>query len=136
RAGAIALIAKMQVAWDERPRELFCIRIQKQLVGSEAMALVGLVGTVHAIAVELSRPDVGQMDMPDVVRALRQDETCALALSRFVEQAKLDLLGMRGEQREVGPTAFRGGSERIRRSRGHAHLRLPDQEVPSREAAN
>src|SRR6266581_622835 len=100
------------------------------------MTLVGLVGTMHAIAVELSRPDLGEMNMTEEKSAFRQGETCELERSRFVEQTELDLLGMRGEQCEVAPTAFRGGPERIRRPRGHAHLRLPDQEVLSREAAN
>src|SRR4051794_19862225 len=135
-AGIIQLITKMQVAWDECPRELFCVGIQKQLVGIEAMPLIGLIGTVDAIAVALSRSDVSEMNVPDVIRAFRQSETFALALSRFIEQAKLDLVGMRGEQREVCSPAVGGGSERKRRPRGHAHLRLPDQEGGSKRRNN
>src|SRR5262249_30371731 len=82
------------------------------------------------------RPDICEMDMPDVARAFRQDETCVLTLSRFVEQTKLDLLGMRGEQRKVCSAAISGGPERIRRARGHAHSRLPDEEDGSERGNN
>src|SRR5215470_13038112 len=111
----------MQVAWNKDPRELFGVGIEKQLVGIESMPLIGLIGTVHPITVALSRLDIGEMNMPDVVRAFRQHKPYALALSCFIEHAKLDLLGMRGEQREVRATTVGSGPEWIRRPRGQAH---------------
>nr|WP_247878963.1 hypothetical protein [Azospirillum brasilense] len=41
--------------------------------------------------------------MPDLVGVLRQDDPLDLALAGLVEQAQLDLLGVRGEQGEVDP---------------------------------
>ena len=38
--------------------ELLGIRIEQELVGVEAMALLGLIGTVNAIAVELPGTDI------------------------------------------------------------------------------
>jgi len=39
-------------------------------VGVEAVAVLGLVGPVDAVAVELPRPDVGQVGVPDQVGAV------------------------------------------------------------------
>src|SRR5262245_32616237 len=114
----------MQVARDELSRKLLGIWIEEKLVGIEAMALIGLVGTVDAIAVELSRAHLVEMHMPDVLRALRHDHACALAGAGRIEQTELDLFGMRGEQREVRPTAIDRCPERMRHPRGNAHSRL------------
>src|SRR5262245_55395232 len=105
----------MQVARDELPRELLGIGIEEKLVGIEAMALIGLIGTVDAIAVELPRPHLIEMHMADILRALRHDHACALAGAGRVEQTELDLLGMRGEQRKVRSPAIDRCPERIRR---------------------
>src|SRR5579864_7486587 len=48
-----------------------CIRIQKQLVWVETMALLRLVGSFDAIAIKLTRGNTSQPHMPDV--------TCAMA---------------------------------------------------------
>jgi hypothetical protein len=85
----------MQVARNELTGELLGIRIEQKLVGIEAMALIGLVGTVDAIAVELSWAHLVEMHMPDILRALRHDHACALAHTSRIEQAELDLLGIR-----------------------------------------
>src|SRR5262245_5354224 len=115
----------MQIARDERPGKLLGIRIENKLVGIEAMALIGLIGAVDAIAVELSWAHLVEMHMPDILRALWHDHTCVFAGSDRIEQAELDLFGMRGEQREVGASAIGRCPERIGRPRRNAHSRLP-----------
>ena len=47
--------------------------------------------------------------MPDVLGALRQRDALQLAPALAVEQAKLHLLGIGGEQREVGAAPVPGG---------------------------
>ena len=92
--------------------ELLRIGVQQQLVGIEAMAGVGLVGAVHAVAVALARPRVGQVAVPDLVRHLRKLDALGL-LVVVVEQAKLDLGGVGREDRKVGAPAVPGGTQGI-----------------------
>src|SRR6267154_2792161 len=62
----------------------------------------GRIGPVDAVAVELSRRDVVKIAVPDVLGTLRQFEALELAAALAVEQAKLDLFRVGGEQREIG----------------------------------
>ena len=123
-ARAAVVKAVVQIARDELSGELLCVRIQEQLVGIEAMALLGLVRTMDAVAVVLAGADIGQIAVPDVIRPFRQRHTLALATTG-VEQAELDLLRMRGEQREVGAAAVEGRPERIRHAGRNAHVSDP-----------
>jgi hypothetical protein len=65
------------------------------------MAVFGLVGTVNAIAVKLSGRNVVQIAVPDIFAALRQFDALELAAALRVEQAKLHLLRVGGEQRKI-----------------------------------
>src|SRR5262249_22641980 len=97
------------------------IGIEQQLVGIEAMAVFGLVRTVHAIAIELAGRHVVEVTVPDILRALRQFDAFELAATLVVEQAKLDLLRMRREQREIGTAAVPVRTETREGSSGEAH---------------
>src|SRR5262249_51185846 len=103
----------MRIGPDEMSSEPLAVGIDQQLVGIEAMAGVGLVGPVHAIAVELTGPDVGEIDVPHVLAALGHRYAPLLAPPGAVEQAELDLSGVRREQRKGGAAAVPGGAERI-----------------------
>src|SRR5579863_7497038 len=81
------------------------IGIEQQLVGVEAVAVFGLIGSVNPIAVELPRRDVVQVAVPDIFAALGQFDAFEFAASLAVEQAKLDLLRIGGKQREIGTPA-------------------------------
>ena len=63
-------------------RKLLGIGIEQELVGIEAMSLLGLIRPVDAIAVELPGADVGKMAVPDVAGPLRQRDALALAAIR------------------------------------------------------
>jgi hypothetical protein len=76
---------------------------------------------MHPIAVELSGAHIIELHMPDIAGPLRQDHASALVCSGRVEQAKLDLFGMRGEQSEVSSPAICRCPERMARSRARAH---------------
>jgi hypothetical protein len=62
------------------------------------------VRTVHAVAVALSRLDVGDEPVPDESVDLGQHDTLGL-LAVGVEQAQLHPLGGLAEQREIGTKA-------------------------------
>ncbi len=135
RPGAVELKAVVQIAGDQLSRDLPGIGIEQQLVGIEAVPLVGLVRPVDAIAVVLPCGDVGEMPVPHVAGSLRQRDARELAAVRAVEQAQLDLFGVRGEQREVGPATVDGRAQRMRRAgrEPHASAPAPDRSPPAAE---
>ncbi len=109
--------------------ELLRIGVEQQLVRVEAVAGVGLVRAVHAVAVALARPRVGQVAVPDLVRHLRKLD--ALGLLVVVEQAELDPGGVGREDRKIGAPSVPGGAQGIRPARPdasglvrHAHALL------------
>src|SRR5262245_13567488 len=83
-------VAEMRVAPDEAPCELPGVRVDEQLVRIEAQPALGLIWTMHTIPVELSRGDVVEVPVPDVLGALGQDDALDLAATVAVKQAKLD----------------------------------------------
>ena len=91
-----------------------CVGVEQQLVRIEAVALVRLVGSMHAIAVDCSRRDPGQIAMPDLIGVFRQVDADGLTLALLVEQADLDSVRMRREQREIDPFAVPCRAERMR----------------------
>src|SRR6516164_3759744 len=99
------------------------IGIEQQLVGVKSMALLGRVRTVHAITVELSWRNVGQVTMPDIFAALE------FAAALGVEQTELDLLSIGGEQREIGAPAVPACAEARGRAGRKSHDQCPLSEV-------
>src|SRR6185437_8562172 len=75
-AGAIG---KTRVAPDQPSRQPLGIAIEHELVAVEAMAMLRLIGAVHAIAVELSGRDVVEVAVPNVLAALGQLDAFELA---------------------------------------------------------
>ncbi len=98
-------IAEVRIAPGERPDDRLRIGIEQQLLRVEAMAVLRLVRAVHAIAVQLPRPRLGQVAVPDLVRLLAQRDALQLAPPAAIEQAQLDAFRMLGEQREVDALA-------------------------------
>ncbi len=90
-----------------------CIRVEQQLVRVEALALLGLVGAVDAVAVELAGFQSRHVAVPDEVGALAQLQPRDFAPAGLVEEAELDALGMAREEREVDALVVPGGAERI-----------------------
>ena len=84
------------------------VRVEQQLVRIEAMAFVGLVGTMHAKTVNGARTNVGHVAVPDLVAVFRQLDARGLRLPLGIEEAQLHLGRVRREQREVDPFAVPG----------------------------
>src|SRR5690606_11469687 len=100
-AGAAGAIAEMRVAPDHAAGEPLGVRVEQQLVRIEAMALLGGVWTVDAVAVKLSGRDIAEVAVPYVFGSFGQSDAFEFAPALLVEQAKLDLHRVGGEQREV-----------------------------------
>src|SRR4029079_1785453 len=107
QVGALAAdaITEMRIAPRERADDRLRVRIEQQLLRIEAMALLRLIRTVHAIAVELAGPRFGQVAMPDLIGLLAQRDALQLAPPAIIEQAQLDAIRKLREQREVDPLA-------------------------------
>ena len=101
-ARAPRAIAEMRVAPHQPAGDPLGIGIEQQLVGVEAVAALGRIGAVDAIAIELPGRDVVEIAVPDVLVALGQFDPLEFAAALAVEQAKLDLLRIGREQRKVG----------------------------------
>ena len=92
------------------------VGVEEELVRVEAVPLLGLVGAVHAVAVELPRPRLRKVAVPDEIGALAKRDALRLAPSRLVEEAELDPLGVAREEGEVHALAVPRRPERMRRS--------------------
>jgi hypothetical protein len=101
-ARAPGAVGEMRVAPYQSSGEAPGVRIEQQLVGVEAVAVLGFIAPVNAVAIELSGRNVVQIAVPDVFGALRQFDAFELTAALRIEQAKLDLLRVGGEQRKVG----------------------------------
>jgi hypothetical protein len=64
-------VAEQSVVPFERADERFGVGVDQQLVMVEAVARLGFVRSVHSIAVELTRPYVRQVTVPDLIRVFR-----------------------------------------------------------------
>jgi len=105
-------IAEQRVIPFQFADDLLGIRIEQQFVRIEAMSRGRLVRPVHAIAVKLPRPRVGQIAVPHLVGVLGQRDALGLAAG-VVEKTQFHLGGVRGKQREVDAQAIPRRAERI-----------------------
>ncbi len=83
------------------------------------MAALGVVGSVHAIAVQQPRTCLRQIAVPVAVGALANVDALHLVPPGGVEQAQLDFLRVGGEQREIHTLAVPGGATRVRLTGPH-----------------
>src|SRR6185295_5453179 len=85
-----------------RADDRFRVRIQQELRAVETHAPLWLVRAGYAKTVQLSRPRVGQKDMPNMVRTfLDRDPDVFFRVLHAVDQAKLNSAGVRGKNRKV-----------------------------------
>src|SRR3954468_2411225 len=65
---AADLVREQRVAPRYRARDRFRVWIDEQLRCIKAVSIVRIVRAVHAVAVELARPDVRQITVPNLIR--------------------------------------------------------------------
>src|SRR5437016_2396083 len=99
----------------------FGVGIEQQFVGIEAMSMLRIVRTMHAIPVDLAGHHLGQIAVPDVVGALGQCNAFQLAPPAPVEQAQLHFLRVGREQREIGATPIPSRAQPMRRAFENPH---------------
>jgi hypothetical protein len=114
------LVTEELVAPLELPDERLRVRIQHELVGVEAMPLLGRIEAVHAIRVYRPRPRIRKIAVPDFVGVLGQRDALELTLAARIEQAQLDFRRIGGEQREVDAKAVPRCPQRVREAFGYA----------------
>ena len=93
------------------------VGIEQQLVRIEAIAALRLIRAVGAVAVEQPDLRVRQVAVPHLVGEFGQRISCDLPLALWIEQAEIDALRVRGEDREVRSEPVPGRAERIGRAR-------------------
>jgi hypothetical protein len=59
-------------------------------MGVEAEPALGLIAAVNAITVELSRSDIVQIAVPDILSSLRQGDAFDFAAAVAIEETELD----------------------------------------------
>src|SRR5262249_24490998 len=124
----------MRVAPDQAPCQLPRIRIEEELVRIETQSALGLIRALHAVTVELSRRDIVEVAVPDVLGAFRQRDALDLAPTMAVEQAKLHFFGIGRKQREISSAPVPSGSQRMRRPCRNPHTTPPEREKLSQVA--
>jgi hypothetical protein len=88
---AAGAIAEMGIAPDEAPGQVPGVGVDEELMGVEAEPAFGLIAAVNAVTIELSRPDIVQVAVPDILSSLRQGDAFDFAAAVAIEEAELDL---------------------------------------------
>jgi hypothetical protein len=96
--------------------------VDQQLRRVEPMPRLRRVRPMHAVAVPLSRSQVGQVAMPDEVRLLGEADPLLIA-PVAIEEAELDGSGVLAEEGEVHAGAIPCGTERERIAAPDPHRR-------------
>jgi hypothetical protein len=86
------------------------------------MTGLGLVRTMHAIAIDSARPQSRDVHVPHFVGVFGQLDAFEFVLARLVEQAQLDLRCIGGEEREIDAPAVPCRAERKRQALGNAGI--------------
>ena len=115
-------VAAHRVVPAHRAVDRLGVRIDQQLGRIEAVARRRLPGAMHAIAVELAGPDLGQVGVPDLVGALDEADAGRLPMGlAALEQAQLHRRRVLAEQGEVDAGSVPGGAERVGAPRARPH---------------
>src|SRR5690242_15300144 len=106
-------VAEQRIAPAQVALETLGVGIEQQLVGIEAVALLGLVGSVRTNAIEQARPRLGKVAVPRLVGVLAQLDAVHFAPAVGIEQTQLDPRGMRRERSEVDPFSVPARATRV-----------------------
>src|SRR5262249_53983047 len=121
-------VSEMSIAPVDAPDELLGAGIDQELAVIESKPAFRLVGSVHAITIQLTGNDVAHVAVPDVFRPLGQHDALELAPALAVEETHSNLCGRGGEQSKVSPATAPGRAQRRRRAGRQPFLRVPERE--------
>ncbi len=86
------------------------------------MPRLRIIGTMDAVAIMLPRPDLRQVDMPDVIGAFLDPNPVRFFTDvGVVEQAEIRRRGIFRKQREVHAFAIPRGAKRVGTPRPNSH---------------
>src|ERR1700716_2004625 len=105
-------IAKQGIVPLQLSNDLLAIGVEKKLVVVEAVTRRRRIGAVHAVAIDLTRPSVRKIAVPNLVGIFRKFYALDLLLAFEIEKAELHLGGVGREQREIDAKAVPGRSQR------------------------
>jgi len=109
---------------DQIARDRPGVRVEQNFARIEAMPPRRLVRPVNSIAIDLARPRIRQVSMPDLMCLLGQRDPMRFALrSARLEQTQLNPGRVLGEDREIDATLPAGRTEGRRITRPDAHTR-------------
>ena len=107
-------IAEVRIAPDQLPLQVLCIGLDEQLVRVEAIAFLGRVRPMHAIAVQQARTRLRQIRVPDLIGTLAQLDPLQLVLAAGIEQTQLHFVGAAGKNGEIDTFTVPRGATGIR----------------------
>ena len=117
KCGAVALvkrqiittggISKQRIVPLPHAANCFGVRVQHNFIVIEAMTIVGFVGPVQSVAVELARFCIGEVAVPDHIGAFRQYDTRGFGrVIVRIKQAEIYLGSMLGKDRKIHSRAI------------------------------
>ena len=114
RLGLAGAVAEERVVPADAAGDRLRVGIEKNLGRIEAVPLGRRVRAVDAVAVEQTGPRFGQIDVPDLVAALRDGDPSDFARGvRRVEEAEVDRRRVLAEEGEIDARAVPGGAQRV-----------------------
>ena len=129
--GRGGIVAKDRIARHETPLQSTGVRIEQQLVGIEAMASLGRMGTVRPQAVERPGRKGRHMAVPDGPAAFGQGHPRGLPPAVLGEQAQLDSRRVLREHGDVRARPVPMDAERTRPAGQHVRSGSPLHAVAS-----
>src|SRR5690606_36048237 len=114
-------IAKEGVVPFERASECLGVRVDYKFGGIEAVTAIRIIGAVNSIPVKLTRSDIGQIGMPNLVRMLFDCDALRLAGRVIaIEEAELYPSSVFREKSKIDALAIPVCSQRIRFTGPHS----------------
>ena len=117
--GVLEVVGEQRLVVGDLALDRLGVGVEQQLARVAAVAVLGVVGAVHAEAVALAGLQARHVGVPDEAVDLGQVEAGLDAV--VVDEAQLDPLGHLAEQGEVDATAVVGGAEGVCRSGPDLH---------------
>ncbi len=131
RLGLVELVGEQRLVAVHLPVDRLGVGVEQQLRRVAAVAVLGLVGPVHPVAVALPRLDAGQVGV--VHEGVGLDHLHAGLGAGVVDQAELDGVGDLAEEREVDSCPVVRRTQRVRASWPDLHA-APSRNDGSRTA--
>src|SRR6476620_4680838 len=106
-------VPKHRIGPAHRSDQALCIGINEQLVRIEPVPILRLIRSVRPKSIDEAGHRIGQVAVPDFIRAFRQIVSLTFLSPRRVEYAELNARGVMGKNGEVDAKTVPTGTEGI-----------------------